>query len=240
MHDNVSRNRGDEFYTKAEDVDRMLSQYLSEIRGMHVLCPCDSEDSEYVRFFLENGIRTTFSSGDYDQYDFGEYDLVATNPPFSRMSAFIRKCKDEAERFHVIAPHSFIATEATVELVNARDVHFYDEGAPRSFIRPDGTELHVGVDIVTTFPTNAPGVRIRRMPASPSSGTLTTDGRVVYDRTNEIPEDWEGDILVPQSFLHARYDRALHEVVGTDAPWGVDGRRRFRRLVVRRRRRAAS
>lgn len=232
----TSRMRGDEFYTRYSDVERMLAQYLGVLKDMHVLCPCDSDESAYVRFMQDHGIRVTWSTGDYDAYDFGDYDIVVTNPPFSCLAAFIRKLVREAHAWHIIMPESSLGNLATCEALNARPCYFHRDGAACKFLTPDGTVLSVGCTMFTTFEHSDTGVHVRHEAYSPRPGTLTRDGVVLYDRTAHVPHEFDGDILVPAGWLHTRYDAARHEVLRPVDPVMPDGSHKYRRILVRMRR----
>ena len=231
----TSRGRGDEFYTRYCDVERMLTQYLEALKDMHVLCPCDSDESAYVRFMHDHGIKVTWSTGDYEQYDFGDYDIVITNPPFSCMAAFMRKLVREAHAWHIIMPESSLGSNATCEAVNARDCYFHRDGAASRFMRPDGSELHVGCTMFTTFEHNDTGVHVHHEAYAPRPGVPTRDGQVLYDRTAHVPHEFSGEILVPGGWLESRYDASKYEVLGNSSAIRMDGSNSFRRIIIRMR-----
>jgi hypothetical protein len=54
---NAKREKNDEFYTKNADIERELQHYLPYLKGKRVVCPCDTENSEFVKYFMANGER---------------------------------------------------------------------------------------------------------------------------------------------------------------------------------------
>lgn len=95
-------SKKDEFYTLYEDVKFELDHYLDQFKDKVIYCPCDTEESAFVKYFLEleakglikellytslqNG--TNFlSDGAIDGYKHS--DIIVTNPPFSLFRPFI-------------------------------------------------------------------------------------------------------------------------------------------------------
>lgn len=70
----------DEWYTKYEDVARELDNY--DLSGLKIVCPCDGEDSAFVKYMKEKGYDFDYFEGDYGSVDYSKYDCVVTNPPF--------------------------------------------------------------------------------------------------------------------------------------------------------------
>ena len=48
---NAKREKNDEFYTKNADIEKELQHYLPYLKGKRVVCPCDTENSEFVKYF---------------------------------------------------------------------------------------------------------------------------------------------------------------------------------------------
>ena len=81
----------DEYFTTEGMVAALLGPYGDDWwSGRRVLCPCDGTDSEYVRYLAARGAAVTFG-GRFEDYDFSDFEFVATNPPFSRWSDFLGK-----------------------------------------------------------------------------------------------------------------------------------------------------
>ena len=76
---------GDECYTRIEDVYKVLSLY--DLSDKIVYCPCDSEESAFVKYFKEtdNCKELIYTSDDMFTHEdlFRKADVIVTNPPFS-------------------------------------------------------------------------------------------------------------------------------------------------------------
>lgn len=80
-----NKSLGDECYTRIEDVEKCLSLY--DLSDKVVYCPCDSEDSSFVKYFKEtnNCKELIYTSDDMFTHEdlFRKADVIVTNPPFS-------------------------------------------------------------------------------------------------------------------------------------------------------------
>lgn len=95
-------SKNDEFYTLYTDVKFELDHYLDQFKGKTIYCPCDTEDSAFVKYFSElkaNGlIEDLVYTSLQDGVDFlseaaveiyRRADIVVTNSPFSLFRQFI-------------------------------------------------------------------------------------------------------------------------------------------------------
>ena len=78
-----------ECYTPRYGVEPLL-EFLPKFKNKIIWCPFDTEKSEFVEVFTENGYNVVYSHIDYGQ-DFFEYepehwDVMISNPPFSNKS----------------------------------------------------------------------------------------------------------------------------------------------------------
>lgn len=46
--------KNDEFYTLYEDIEKEMSYYAPYLKGKVILCPCDSNDSNFYKYFKDN------------------------------------------------------------------------------------------------------------------------------------------------------------------------------------------
>lgn len=227
-----SRGRGDEFYTLAEDVSRILSPMLPHLHGRRVVCPCDGEDSEWVRFLRRHAVDVDWAAGDFDACDFDAYDVVITNPPFSRTADFVRKCVASTADFVVIIHRMSIDKPFVLDALNARRAEL--RYGPGEFRRPSGRRRRVGSAVLSTVPFGCEREPARR---AADKFDVLPDGRRLYDASPSVPDVFAGEVLVPVTFLlTARFDPSVYEVVGVSKDiTGADGRRRFDRLRIRMR-----
>ena len=50
----AKRNKKDEFYTLYSDIEKELQHYTEHFKDKVVYCNCDSEDSNFVKYFIEH------------------------------------------------------------------------------------------------------------------------------------------------------------------------------------------
>ena len=94
-------SKKDEFYTLYEDVKFELDHYLDQFKNKIIYCPCDTENSAFVKYFLELEAKglikellyTSLQNGTDFLSDaaidgYKHSDIVITNPPFSLFRPF--------------------------------------------------------------------------------------------------------------------------------------------------------
>ena len=229
-----NQHRGDEFYTLREDVERICSQYLDDLTkpGVRVLCPCDTDESQFVKFFLEHDVDVTWSNElRYQRFDFAEFDWVITNPPFSLMGDFLNRIADAGCGGLVIMPLASMANHGCQRLLRA-GWHAYDEGVPDSFRRPDGSLRQFGWVVVMTHRADwaykgAKQRQVGRRPPEPSA-----EGIPRYARVCDVPTKWEGLIAVPITFTCTRYDASIHHIIEARALHRLDGSEFFNSWLI--------
>ena len=81
----------DEFYTRAVDIEKFLQYW--DLSDKIVYCPCDSDKSEFVKYFKKNGKckELIYTSDDFRTHEdlFEKADIIITNPPFSLKIEFL-------------------------------------------------------------------------------------------------------------------------------------------------------
>lgn len=119
---NARSSKKDEFYTLYEDVKFELDHYLDQFKDKTIYCPCDTESSAFVKYFLEleakglikellytslqNG--TDFlGGGAIDGYRHS--DIIVTNPPFSLFRPFIELLDSLNKKFIVWSTNNAIS-----------------------------------------------------------------------------------------------------------------------------------
>lgn len=95
----------DEYYTRKEDVEAALSKV--DLSDKKVYCPCDSEESEFVKYFQQPGKckELRYNSDDFRKHDedWEWADVIATNPPFSLSTEFGKYIKRFDKRYIVVS-----------------------------------------------------------------------------------------------------------------------------------------
>ena len=93
-HLHTSSGANDECYTYRYAVEPLL-EFLEPFRGKIIWCPFDTEESEFVKVFQENGYDVTYSHIDYGQdfyrYEPEKWDILISNPPFSNKTEMFKR-----------------------------------------------------------------------------------------------------------------------------------------------------
>lgn len=232
----LTKNSGDEFYTTRKDVRNILEQYVPILRGRRILCPCDTSESEFVKYFLDNDLDVTWDDRlDWSLFDFSEYDFVVTNPPFSRVGEFLGLIDEADVGGIVIIPTVGVTDKATMSLFE-RGWRASDTLSEK-FMTPEGELVHQAVMFLysSEFPKDKNQAKKRReRPRDDVRPSISDEGFIVYDRSSSVPSSWEGEIAVPVHWAAIGFDPNRHQIVRTVAP-KINGRRKFRRLIVRER-----
>lgn len=96
---------GDERYTPYYAVSPLL-KYIS--KDMKIWCPFDEEWSAFYKTFKENGynvIRSSLKDGqDFFQYEPDEYDVIVSNPPFSKKDEVLERLYALNKPFIMLLP----------------------------------------------------------------------------------------------------------------------------------------
>ena len=227
-----SRGRGNDFYTRYEDVEALMEQYLPLLRGKKVLCPCAGDNGPWARYLRSHGVRdiTTDPLLDYDSFDFAEYDYVISNPPFSLTKDFLARIDEAGCGGLVVIPDVSLTNSASISLLN-KGWRSYDEGAPRVFNRPDGTQAMVNCSVITSFQTNVHEGTKRRL-VSHNAPVMTDQGIVRYKSTADVPQRWSGVIAVPVGFANIRFDHRIHTLSPKQVNLSVAGKGEFASFLV--------
>lgn len=129
---NKNKEICDEWYTRAEDVKRILDKF--DLTGLKIYCPCDSDKSEWVKYLKNVDCELRHSSDDYKNHsdDLEWCDIVITNPPFSKFAEFYKWCVNK----NIIIVCSALSAHTCVRW-RPGDIVMLD--TIRYFNKPDGS-----------------------------------------------------------------------------------------------------
>lgn len=96
------QNKDDEYYTPYEVVKEQLDPIINEIRDKKIICPCDSEWSNFYKYLKDNGCKNITLAQDFYKVNYKDYDICITNPPFSIINDFINLLFDSGIKFLII------------------------------------------------------------------------------------------------------------------------------------------
>lgn len=97
--------QSDEMYTPFYAVEPIV-KYVS--KSAVVWCPFDKDWSAYVRLFRKNGnivIHSHIDTGhDFFEYEPEQYDVIVSNPPFSKKDAVLKRLYELSKPFALLLP----------------------------------------------------------------------------------------------------------------------------------------
>lgn len=116
----------DECYTPDYAVYPIL-KYLDKFKGKTIWCPFDTDESEYVKIFKENGFNVIYSHKDDGKnfYDFGnglfaqempDFDILISNPPFHNKALLVDKVIALGKPFALLLPLTWLNDSAPYRL----------------------------------------------------------------------------------------------------------------------------
>lgn len=102
----IKKSNTDEWYTTRDAVE-LIVPYLEGGGYRKVLCPFDTEESEFVKVLKEKGFDVTFShictGTDFFTIDnLADYDAIVSNPPFSKRQAILERLFESGVPFAMI------------------------------------------------------------------------------------------------------------------------------------------
>lgn len=109
---------GDEVFTPFYAVEPLL-KYIS--KDKIIWCPFDEEWSAYYQMFKENGynvIRSSLVEGqDFFTYEPNkEYDIIVSNPPFSKKDKVLRRLSELNKPFAILLPVNSLQGKSRYEV----------------------------------------------------------------------------------------------------------------------------
>lgn len=102
----IKQEADDEFYTP----DYAIMPLLKYIPKEKVIwCPFDTEDSNFVKIFRNNGYKVIYShinnGEDFFTYEPKEnYDVIVSNPPYSLKTEVLKRCYQLNKPFALLLP----------------------------------------------------------------------------------------------------------------------------------------
>ncbi len=114
--------KNDEFYTQYEDIEKECSHYLPFFYNKVIYCNCDTENSNFVRYFKklkELGlIKEVLWSGGAGGISFRSEesinmlnlaDIVVTNPPFSLFREYVAQLIQYHKKFLILGNQNAVS-----------------------------------------------------------------------------------------------------------------------------------
>ena len=133
------RPQGDEQYTPHHAVLPII-KYLP--RNAVVWCPFDTENSEFVLALKEAGYEVEYShiftGQDFFEYEPPRWDIIVSNPPFSRKQEVVERCLTLGKPFALLLSNLGLNSNAPCRLFKQREmqmllfdkrIHYSDKNA---------------------------------------------------------------------------------------------------------------
>lgn len=192
-------SRSDEWYTRLQDVEAEMPRYAEYLKGKKIYCPCDSEESAFVKYFTDNGCDYGIASFEYSSDDFRTHekefdyaDVVVTNPPFSIKYEFLDMCFKHGVDIICILP--MLSGTKVSELVAKKLLRY--GGSVTKFSTPTGEEKMVNAYWMTTFPIPyPPELELTASVLYQDYEHCINCNGIYIRRLKDIPKDYGGPML---------------------------------------------
>lgn len=148
-----------------------------------------------------------------------ESDIVITNPPFSMFREFVKWLEDAGKKYLIIGNKNAITYKEIFPLIKENKM-WLGYNSPTDFKQPDGsvkkqisglTRWFTNLDIQKRHDFIHSGKRYARTPEKYCK--YDNCDAINVDRTNEIPDDYDGVMGVPVTFLD-KYCPEQYKIIG--------------------------
>ena len=138
INNNITKNAySDEWYTSRATVETMLDIFPCNDTDT-ILCPFDSEDSQFVKVLQERGHKVIYGIRDFLENEREPYsfDCIYTNPPFSLKTDVIGRCIATGKKCTLVLPldslggikrHELYKKTNLFVYVPSKRINYYDE-----------------------------------------------------------------------------------------------------------------
>jgi len=169
-----------------------------------------------------------------------ECDIVVTNPPFSLFREYISLLTQHKKEFLIIGNMNAITYKGVFPLIKENKV-WLGITAPKIFIQPCKTEKKFGnICWFTNLKHNKRNIKLKfgckynpdKYPKYDNYDAINVD------KTINIPEDYDGYMGVPISFL-AKYNPEQFEIVrfrkgNNNKDLSINGKDKYFRIIIKR------
>ena len=214
--------KNDEFYTQYEDIEKECSHYLPFFYNKVIYCNCDTENSNFVRYFKklkELGlIKEVLWSGGAGGIDFRSEesinllnlaDIVVTNPPFSLFREYVAQLIQYHKKFLILGNQNAVSYKDFLPRFIDKQVRLgYTAFRALLFDTPDtaydGRKVSVGVCWFTNLSTpDKVGLNLTAFYGGNEDKYQKYDNieAINIERLADIPCDYYGLMGVPITFL---------------------------------------
>lgn len=215
--DKARKVKDDEFYTRKEDL-AFLSDYEPFLKGRQIVCPADTEKSEFVKYF---GKRCTYYTDIFRKPD--PDTVIITNPPFSILGEYLKYLKEWANEYILIAPVTVISLKCAFDLIKDGRLYVHPKRLSK-FNRPDGSVKNVTSYVISSFPVSS------KRPFPDERNSFDTDYGPMIDRMKDFDKT-KSLILCPITCFE--FDLTGYEPIRLIRPV-IEGKAKFMRILLRK------
>ena len=254
----TSKYRNDEYYTPKETVELIFEKLIGYefIKDKIIYCPCDGEQSEFVKYLKENKDKLNYKDFWYTSDDFNTHvdliknaDLVITNPPFSkiRKEYFPLMKKYAKNYFFFHSPINLYMYLKEDVFLYRSDYNYYVVSFDdiRKPVRATKDQVYVNTIFISNFKCNQ--LHKHRFPKKTYTELYKDKEPVWYkindnekilniDKITDIPIDYNEPMLVPITILYD-YFKQHFDVTEYNIKKALnnfsDGKHRFMRVLVK-------
>jgi hypothetical protein len=240
---NARSSKKDEFYTLYKDVKFELDHYIDQFKDKVIYCPCDTNESAFVKYFLELEAKglikellyTSLQNGtdflsDSTIDGYRHSDIIVTNPPFSLVRQFLEILDSLNKKFIIWSTNNILSyKQVSSMLVKDRIRLGYITNKTCEFEVPEDYAInsnqqvnsvngraYVKVPAITVF-TNLNVNKENKLELTKHYD----DTYLKYDnfdaincnKVADIPIDYDGYIGVPITYL-SKHDPSKFKIIG--------------------------
>lgn len=188
----------DEYYTRKEDVEAGLARV--NLSDKKVYCPCDSEESEFVKYFQQPGKckELRYNSDDFRNHpeDWEWADVIVTNPPFSLATEFGKWISKYNKRYVLVSP---IIPRIMEWMKHVHFLHRFNKfkNTDKKVLCGFFTDLDVkGLTFKEVFGYELPISKGESMKESPEMNKVFPGLKKYGKKTGFPPRDFQGEFLI--------------------------------------------
>lgn len=192
----------------------------------------------YINDWIENDVRYLSGNGDFRSDECIELlkqaDIVVTNPPFSLFREYVKVLMDNNKDFVILGNMNAITYKEVFPYIKENRIGLGYLNGAKSFITPDGVEQKFGnIFWYTTLPIakhNEELILYKHYTLEEYPKYDNYDA-INVDKTRDIPEDYDGAMGVPISFIE-KYNPNQFDIIDELRPV-VNEVLKYQRIIIK-------
>jgi hypothetical protein len=191
----------------------------------------------YVNDCIENDVRYLSGNGDFKSDECIELlkqaDIVVTNPPFSLFREYINLLTSNKKDFLVVGSLNAVAYKDVFKYIKNNTIQIGFTHGSLSFDTPNGEQKNVYIYWYTTLPIEKHNEELILYKHYTPEEFPKYDNydAINVDKTCDIPEDYDGAMGVPISFIE-KYNPNQFDIIDQLHPV-VNGVAKYQRIIIK-------